>query len=882
MKKTLKIAGVAVVVLLAALLILPAALKGKIARIVKTEANDMLTARLDFDDLDISLLRHFPQASLDLNGLTLVASGRFEGDTVVAARRISILVSPFSLFGDGGFEVGKVLLDRPEIFGHKAEDGSVNWDVMKPSETVEEETPEDAGTSAFKLSLRDVRINEARLRYVDDSTRMAAAVDPLTLRLKGDLSAARSVLGLTLSAENVRYESEGKRLVSGVGIGLKADVDADLEKMRFVLSENELTVNAIKMALDGWVEMPEGRMAMDLKFKSSEVGLREVLSLVPAFYLNDFGSLTASGNLSLDAWVKGELVGEQLPAFRMALDVKDGSFKYAGLPQAVTGIRIALCATNPGGTADATTVDLSEFSMTMAGQTLRASLHAATPVSDLQFRAAADGRIDLGAVKEVYPLPDTVQLAGRIGLDVKAAGRMSWLVPEKIEKMQAAGTLSVEGMRATVAGLPPVEVDRVSATVSPQALALDACALKVGRSDLQARGRLTGYLAWMLRDGLLKGNLTLTSTLIDANELLGLVPATDAAADDAAAAAEPASAAPSEDTAAVDYVRVPENIDLTLSTSVGSLLFQQMEIRDFTGVLTARQGTLSMDKLHMKAFGGTLDASGRYASAADVPTLGMNLGFADASFSETFRQLDMIRKIVPLFAKTGGNYSMKFDFTTRMQPDMSPDLKSLNGKGELTSSNIRLQNLEVFDKMGALLKNDKLKNIEAKDVRIGFTVADGRLATKPFDIKLGDAKVTLAGTTGLDSSIDYTATVNLPAAGAVNRVAVGIGGTFASPKLTLNMKEAVKGAVTSQIQKATGMDTAAQAEKIRSEARKAGEKLVAEAEKQRDNLVSKAKNALAKAAAKAAGDKLVKEAQKQADKLIAEADAKAAKLEAGE
>ncbi len=880
MKKTLKIAGSVTVLLIAALLILPMALKGKISQIVKTEANRMLTARLDFDELDISLLRHFPQASLDLNGLTLVAAGQFEGDTVVAARRISILVSPFSLLGDGGFEVGKVLLDRPEIYGHKAADGAVNWDVMAPSEEPSEESgasAESVETSAFRLSLKDVRINEARLRYVDDSTRMAAAVDPLTLRLKGDLSAARSVLGLTVSAGGVRYESEGTTLVNGIGVGLKADVDADLEKMCFVLSDNELSINAIKLALDGRVEMPEGRMAMDLKLKSSEIGLREVLSLVPAFYTNDFRNLTASGQLSLDAWVKGELAGDLLPAFRVALDVRDGRFKYADLPQAVTGIRVALAAANPGGTADATTVDLSEFAMTMAGQTLRASLHAATPVSDLQFRAAADGKIDLGAVKSVYPLPDSVQLAGRVGLDVKAAGRMSWLVPEKIEKIEAAGTLSVEGMQATVAGLPAVEVNRVSATVSPQALALDACELKIGRSDLQAKGRLTGYLAWLLRDGLLKGNLTLTSALIDANELLGLVP--DAADDDTAVA--PAAPAASSEPAA-DYVRVPKNLDLTLSTTVGSFLFQQMEIKDFTGVLTAREGTLSMDKLHMKAFGGNLDASGRYASASGVPTLAMNLGFVDASFAETFRQLDMIRKMVPLFAKTGGNYSMKFDFTTRMQPDMSPDLMSLNGKGELTSSNIRLQNLEVFDKMGALLKNDKLKNLEAKDVRVSFTVADGRLATKPFDIKLGGTKVTLAGTTGLDSSIDYTATVDLPVAGAVNRVAVGIGGTFASPKLTLNMKEAVKSAVTSQIQKATGMDTAAQAEKIRSEARAAGDKLVAEAEKQRDNLVSKSNNALAKAAARAAGDKLVKEARKQADKLIAEADAKAAKLEAGE
>lgn len=110
MKKIVKIAAIVVAVILAIALIAPIALKGKIADIVKREANAMLAAKLDFEKLDISLLRHFPNASLELKGLTLVGVDRFEGDTIVAARRISVVVNLMSLFGDSGFEVTKVIL----------------------------------------------------------------------------------------------------------------------------------------------------------------------------------------------------------------------------------------------------------------------------------------------------------------------------------------------------------------------------------------------------------------------------------------------------------------------------------------------------------------------------------------------------------------------------------------------------------------------------------------------------------------------------------------------------------------------------------------------------------------------------------------------------
>ena len=76
MKKIVKIVAIVVAVVLVAAFVAPMLLRGRSPDIVKREANEMLDARVDFEKLDISLLRHFPDASLDLKGLTVVGGDR--------------------------------------------------------------------------------------------------------------------------------------------------------------------------------------------------------------------------------------------------------------------------------------------------------------------------------------------------------------------------------------------------------------------------------------------------------------------------------------------------------------------------------------------------------------------------------------------------------------------------------------------------------------------------------------------------------------------------------------------------------------------------------------------------------------------------------------
>jgi len=276
MKKIVKIAVIVVAAILVVAFVVPMLFKGKITQIVKTEANKILVARLDFEDLDLSLLRHFPNASVELKGLTLIGAERFEGDTIVAAERISVVVNLMSLIGDGGFVVSKIILADPAVHAHKLADGAVNWDVMKasgePEVVVEQKEPEQGGEkggetaepSSFKLSIRDFRINDAIIRYEDDSTNMRFSTEPLSLRLRGDLSAAQSELDLRMTAEKMNFVSGGISLLSNAEAELVATIAADLENNRFTFSDNTLRLNAIEMNLNGWAQLADDAVKMDL------------------------------------------------------------------------------------------------------------------------------------------------------------------------------------------------------------------------------------------------------------------------------------------------------------------------------------------------------------------------------------------------------------------------------------------------------------------------------------------------------------------------------------------------------------------------------------------------------------------------------------------
>lgn len=110
-EKVLKIAGITLGVLLILILVLPFAFQGKIEKLVKQEGNKMLNAQFDFSALDISLIRNFPSASITLEDFWLKGAGEFQNDTLIQAGELTAAVNLFSLFGNSGYDISKIIIE---------------------------------------------------------------------------------------------------------------------------------------------------------------------------------------------------------------------------------------------------------------------------------------------------------------------------------------------------------------------------------------------------------------------------------------------------------------------------------------------------------------------------------------------------------------------------------------------------------------------------------------------------------------------------------------------------------------------------------------------------------------------------------------------------
>ena len=652
------------------------------------------------------------------------------------------------------------------------------------------------------------------LIYDDQQGKMYADIRDFNALCAGDLGSDRTTLKLEAETKSLTYKMNGIPFLANANISAKMDVDADLANNKYTLKDNTIRLNAIQAGIDGWVELKDPAIDMDLKLNTNDVGF-EGNTVFDSRHLRNGILQSENRRNRYSCRISQRYAARRYcPRINIDMQVKNAMFRYPALPAGVADqININANVRNPGGNLDLTTIQINPFSFHLAGNPFSLTADVKTPISDPDFKAEAKGTLDLGMIKQVYPLGD-MELNGTINADMQMSGRLSYIEKEQYDNMKASGTIGLTNMKLKMQDMPDVDIKKSLFTFTPKYLQLSETTVNIGKNDITADSRFENYIGYALKGTTLKGTLNIHSNYFNLNDFM-------TASADSVATTE---AAATDSTAIAGVIEVPRNIDFQMDANLKQVLFDKMTFNNMNGKLIVKDGKVDMKNLSMGTMGGNVVMNGYYSTAnAKKPEMKAGFKLSDISFSQAYKELDMVQQLAPIFENLKGNFSGSINVLTDLDAAISPVLETMQGDGSLSTCDLSLSGVKAIDQIADAISQPSLKEMKVKDMTLNFTIKDGRVETKPFDIKMGDYNLNLSGSTGLDQTIDYSGKIKLPASTGISKLMtldLKIGGSFTSPKVSVDTKsmanqalESVADEAISKLGEKLGLDSATTANK---------------------------------------------------------------------
>jgi uncharacterized protein involved in outer membrane biogenesis len=893
-------AVLALVVLL--LVLVPLLFGGRIANRVKAEVNQSLNAQVDWRDASLGIFRDFPNLTLRLDDLTVVGVGAFDGDTLAAMRQLRVILDLPSavrsgLGGSGPIVVRAVELDRPRVSLIALEDGTANWDITK-------ESADTAAGRPLDISLKRLAIDSGVVTLDNRAARMQASLVGLNQTLSGDFGSERFDMETHATVDATTMDFAGIRYLNRVRLDLTADVAADLAEKTFTLKEGTgLRLNELLLAASGSIAQTGDRLRLDLDFAAPTTNFRDILSLVPAVYAEDFESVRTTGTINVSGEVNGEYGEDAFPAFSLVAKVDSGAFQYPDLPLPARDIFLDLAVSNPGGDADSTVVNLSRLHLVLGRNPINARLVMRTPISDPDLDAQVTGRLDLADLGRTVKLDGVQELSGRIAADAAVRTRMSWVDTGQYDRVAASGTITVADLRVASEALrQPLAISEASLALAPRRAELRSFNATVGSSDISATGSIENFLGYALRDEDLRGTATIASRKFVLDEWRS-------------------------DEGDLSTIPVPPGIDFALQASVDELLYDKITMTNARGRLRVKDQRITLEEFAVNTMGGVITVDGFYETTTPAkPTFDVGLRIFQLDIPQAFASLATVQALAPVARYAQGSFSTNLRLTGPLSENMMPVFAALTGQGTLQTSQLAIQDFPVFERLAGSTKLSFLEDPTLRAITSQFEIRDGRLHVQPFTVGFGQALMNVSGSNGIDRSLNYDLQLQVPReligsaasqalSGVLSRaasagidlqtapqiaLAAKVTGTVTDPAISLDLgsaagsvaetaeeavreaaEERVDAAVDSVRQRAAAeaerlvREAEERAEGIRAEARALSERVKREGYERADSLVARADNPLERAAANAAAARLREEADESAARIVREGDARA-------
>jgi len=804
MKKALKIIGIILGVLIILIFLAPIIFKGPIERSIKKSINNNVNATVSWEELDLSLYKSFPDALVTLKNLSVVNKEPFAGDTLASGGEIKLSMDIPQLFksGDEPLSINELILNKAYVNIKVDSLGNANYDIAKEStSTTQDTTSTDGGLS---LDVQHYEINDTRINYLDEASKMYLRLSEFNHKGTGDFSASTTTLETT-STGLISFEMDSVNYLNNHKLKLDADFELDLENQKYTFLENEAYINQLPLTFNGFVKINEDNNEIDLTFKTPSSDFKNFLAVIPETYAKNLDGVDTTGDFMLNGIIKGVVDETHIPTLDISVKSDNASFKFADLPKRVENIHIDAVLKNETGIVEDTYLNLDKLNFKIDQDVFSATGNFKNITENMLVNLGVNGTLNLGHLDQAYPLDLDMDLNGILKANLTTNFDMNSIEKERYQNIKSNGKASITNFKYVSPEIPnDVNIAKASLNFNTTKVTLEEMQIKSGQTDANVSGSLENLMGYMFSDQDLKGRFNVQSNTFSLNDFMI---ASEEAKPEANEKTKTTPAAKEE------AIKIPSFLDARLDFTANKVLYDNLTLNNTKGTLIIKDETARLENITSNIFGGNIAINGNVSTKNVTPTFDMKLGLNSIDIVQSFNGLEIIQSLAPIAKALQGNLNTTLNLKGNLNNDLTPIMASLAGDAfaQILDAKVDSEKMPLLSKLNGRLNFIDLDNLGLKDLQTNLTFSDGNINLKPFDFDVKGIKITAGGSHSFDNVMNYQLDLNIPAkylgsevGGQLAKLSasdietmqvnlpIGLSGSFDSPNINVNTKQAVQ------------------------------------------------------------------------------------------
>jgi hypothetical protein len=751
----------------------------------------------------------FPSLAISIDSLTVSnpPNRKFDRSPFLMIENIRLKVSLFALIG-GNVDVNYIVCERPIVYLEATEENTNNYSLS--DEPAKPSIPDTARMQAGAFLLSNLEINNGEIEFVNKKSNSRMRINGYSQTLSVESKSNESGIHVagTASIKQFSYGSLTTWLLKEIPFDAKLSLTYAPSADLLAIDDVTMKLNDLPLVMTGSVSNVRGAtMLFDMKIVSPGMSMPQILSLIPPDMLKAAKGLSSSGDVTFTTIIKGAFSDSLTPSVTGSFALSNGKIQYTSLPKSITGINVRGSFDKPEARAGVTgggRFSIETFEALLGSSKMGGSMTVSN-FDDPSIRASFNGMMNLGEVKDFYPLEQGTEIGGTLTANASIDGKVK--LPQAMKATGSIGFANVTMKTAT----SPKPLKNLNGTISfnNQLVESKQLAMNIGESDLSLGFGLKNYMGIVSNDAVKSAGkpsvtLTLTSKQLRIADLMS----------------EEKPAATEQKSTEKKQTGMLPGFDINANVNIGKLVTEKFTFTDARGTVAISNGIITLKNFSVNAFDGTIKTKG-------------TLDLRDEKKRPFDLDLDITgvqsNAMLSNFTSFGQNIFGKISMSTKMKGDLNDtlgfDRKSLSGSGKLQIADGKLTGFPLTTKLAEVTNLTELREINFKNWTNAFTIADGRVNINDLKVNSGLSDFLVNGSHGLDGSMAYNLTTKLPASVSDR---LKLGGTanqllqfFKDKDGRINLNFTVSGMTSSPALK---LDTKAQEEAAKSQLLEQGKK----------------------------------------------------------